>query len=193
MKKIGGIVTSIESKQEEVRNNFMKKQLEKEYYLQEFKERVIISLNKDEVQSEYIYPEIIEALHEPDAVAIKMRRDIELKFLKPYINIAEKLGKKYILVDSSTLMGEVGLVVISKDELDNENINLAVDAVQQEFEKRGLKSYYANHIGKKICKKHYKLIEEKYPLYKGSFIKFGVTDVLFGAVCPICEDEKKDK
>ena len=88
-------MTNITSKKEEVRDNFIKKQLEREYYLQEFKERVIVSLNKEEVESDYVYPEVVEALHEPDAIAIKMRRDIELKYLKPYIAVAEKLGKKY--------------------------------------------------------------------------------------------------
>lgn len=186
-------MTNITSKKEEVRDNFIKKQLEREYYLQEFKERVIVSLNKEEVESDYVYPEVVEALHEPDAIAIKMRRDIELKYLKPYIAVAEKLGKKYILIDTSTLMGDIGLVVISKDDLENENIDLGIDAVGKEFENRGLKPYYSKHIGKKICKKHYKLVEEKFPVYKGSFQKFGISDILFGTVCPICEDEKKDK
>lgn len=177
----------------EVLDNFAKKQQEKEYYLQEFKERVIVSLNKAEVETGVVYPEIIEAMHEPDAELLKMRRDIELKLLKPYILVAEKLGLKHVLIDSADLKGDIGIVVVSKEELSNEDIDLEIDAKGEDFEKRGLKAYYIKHLGKKICEKHFKMIEEKYPVYKGSFKKFGLGDKVFGAVCPLCEEEKKEK
>lgn len=193
VKFLGGKVNNIASKQEEVRINFLKKQVEKEYYLQEFKEKIMISLSKGEVESGYVYPEIIEALHEPDADSLKMRRDIDFKFLKPYIGVADKLGLRYTLIDSDAVLGDVGIVVVSKIELDNEHEDLELNNIGEEFKKKGLKPYYPKSIGKKICRKHYKLIEEKFPVYKGSFKKFGISDVLFGTVCPICEEEKKEK
>lgn len=181
------------SSKNEALDNFAKKQQEKEYYLQEFKERIIISLKKEEVETGIVYPEIIEAIHEPDAELLKMRRDIDLKLLKPYIKVAEKLGKKYVLVDSADLKGDIGIVVVSKEELNNEDIDLEIEAKGKEFEKRGLKAYYIKYLDEKICDKHFKLIEEKYPVYKGSFKRFSLVDKIFGAICPLCEEEKKEK
>lgn len=186
-------MVEISEQKENVKNKFIEKQIEKSYYLNEFKERIIISVKKSEVENGHVLQEIIEAIHEPDAEALKMRRDIDLKFLKPYIEVAEKIGVKYTLVDAVGLQGDIGIIVISKEEFDNEEVDTDIGGLGSQFEERGLKAYYAKHLHKKICNRHYKLIKEKYPLLKGSFKKFSLIDRIFGAVCPICEEEKREK
>ncbi|MGL5122614.1 MAG: DUF1694 domain-containing protein [Fusobacteriaceae bacterium] len=179
--------------QEKTRSQFFKTQTEREEYLHEFKENIIISINKSDVEVGIIYPEIIEAMHEPDAILLKMRRDISLKYLKPYIDVAEKIGLRYMLIDALTFIGDVGIVVVSKDAMNNENINLLIDTIEEKFINAGLEGYYSKFIGKKICVKHYKKIEEKLPLYKGSFMKFNFFDKILGHICPICEEERGNK
>lgn len=180
--------------QEKTRNTFFETQAEKIKYLQEFKENIIISLNKEDVESGFIYPEIIEAMHEPDAVLLKMRRDIPLKCLKPYIEVAEKIGLRYTLIDNVNIVGEIGMVVVSKDAMDNKKIDLKIDNLGKKFKEKGLDEDYPKYIGQKICSKHYKMVEQKYPLYRGSFTEFSFWDKLFGHVCPLCEKKgEKEK
>ncbi|MGL4254369.1 MAG: DUF1694 domain-containing protein [Fusobacteriaceae bacterium] len=185
------IDNEIRDAQFQTRKKFFQTQAEREKYLQEFKENIIISLNKEEIESGVLYPEIIEAMHEPDAVLLKMRRDIPLKFLKPYIEVAEKIGLRYTLIDALSFVGEVGLVIVSKEAMDNEGNDLAIDSINQKFIEKGLSSAYPKNFGKKICKKHYRLLSEKLPLYRGSFKEFSLIDKIFGQVCPICESERK--
>ncbi|MGL5578944.1 MAG: DUF1694 domain-containing protein, partial [Fusobacteriaceae bacterium] len=179
------IDNEIRDAQFQTRKKFFQTQAEREKYLQEFKENIIISLNKEEIESGVLYPEIIEAMHEPDAVLLKMRRDIPLKFLKPYIEVAEKIGLRYTLIDALSFVGEVGLVIVSKEAMDNEGNDLAIDSINQKFIEKGLSSAYPKNFGKKICKKHYRLLSEKLPLYRGSFKEFSLIDKIFGQVCPI--------
>lgn len=187
------IDNEIRDAQYKTRQKFFETQVEREKYLQEFKENIIISLNKEEIESGVIYPEIIEAMHEPDAVLLKMRRDIPLKFLKPYIEIAEKIGLRYTLIDALSFIGDVGIVIVSREAMNNENHDLTMDSIEEKFIEKGLSSAYPKNFGKKICKKHYKILSEMLPLYRGSFQEFNLIDKIFGQVCPICEDERKKK
>ncbi|MGL5963665.1 MAG: DUF1694 domain-containing protein [Fusobacteriaceae bacterium] len=185
------IENEIRDAQFQTRKKFFETQAEKEMYLQEFKENIIISLNKEDIESGVLYPEIIEAMHEPDAVLLKMRRDIPLKFLKPYIEVAEKIGLRYTLIDALSFIGDVGLVIVSKEAMENSEQDLEIDSIEKKFIENGLSTAYPKNFGKKICKKHYNILSEKLPLYRGSFKKFKFIDKIFGQICPICENERK--
>lgn len=178
--------------QEESRNKFFKTQAEREVFLQEFKENVIISLKKEDVESGLVSPEIIEAMHEPDAVLLKMRRDIPLKFLKPYIDVAKEIGIRYTLIDTLSIIGDIGIVIVSKDAMDYSDEDISADTLEQKFIKHGLDGSYSRHLGEKICKRHFDLLTDKYPLYRGSFTKLSLLDRLLGQSCPICDEEGKN-
>lgn len=175
----------------QAQKKFLMTQAERDQYLEEFKENIIVSLNKKDIESGIIYPEIVEAMHEPDAVLLKMRRDIPLKFLKPYIEVAEKINLRFTLIDALNFVGDVGLVVVSKDAMDNKNNDVVLDTIEQKFKNAGLSEAYPKNFGKKICRKHYKLLSERLPLFKGSFKEFSFMDKILGHVCPICEEERK--
>lgn len=177
--------------QEKMRQQFFKTQLEKNYYLGEFKENIIIGLNKDQIESGIVYEEVLEAMKEADAYLLKMRRDIPLKFFKPYIQEAETLKIRYTLVDGITLMGDIGLVVVSKESMDNKELNVVLESVGDDFIKAGLSPGFAYAMGKKISRKHYKELEAKLPAYAGNFKKFGILDILFGKECPIDRYERE--
>ncbi|MGL5049686.1 MAG: DUF1694 domain-containing protein [Fusobacteriaceae bacterium] len=177
--------------QEQAKKKFFETQIERKSYLDEFKENIIVSVNKEDVETGFIYPEIVEAMHEPDAILLKMRRDISLKYLKPYIQIAEKIKLRYTLIDGLSFVGDVGVVVVSKHAMDNEGNDTIVESFEEKFEKAGLPAYYAKHIGKKICKKHYEEIEKIAPIFKSSFEKLSIIERILGQSCPIDDEKRK--
>jgi uncharacterized protein YueI len=184
------MLIQIEEK-EKAKINFLKSQMEKNYYLGEFKENILIALTKEQLETGIIYPEVFEAMKEEDAILLKMRRDISLKYLKAYIEEAEKIKLRYTLVASLENLGDIGLVVVSKDDLNNSDKDIILDNIEKIFTDVGLSKSYSKAIGKKICKKHYEELEKKLPTYKGLFQKMNFWDKLFGRICPIDEDERR--
>lgn len=177
--------------QEQAKKKFFQTQIERKSYLEEFKENIIVSVNKEDIETGFLYPEIIEAMYEPDAILLKMRRDISLKFLKPYIQIAEKIKLRYTLIDGLSFIGDVGVVIVSKHAMDNEDDDVSIESLEDKFKKLGLPTCYAKHIGKKICKKHYEEIEKKAPIFKSSFEKLTIIERILGHSCPIDDEIKK--
>lgn len=186
-------MTDLIDERERAKINFLKSQMEKNYYLGEFKENIIIALHKKQLEDGIVYPEVLEAMKEWDAILLKMRRDVPLKFLKPYIEEAERIGLRYTLVDSLENLGDIALVVVSEEALANQNEDIVLDDIEEIFQGAGLPPGYSKAIGKKICKKHYELIEEKLPAYKGLFRKMSFFDKLIGKICPIDEVERRKK
>ena len=67
------------------------KQLEKNIFLGEYKERVIAALTKEEVEEKGVYKEIIQALKTKEAKHLKISRDIEFSKIRDYVIEAEKM------------------------------------------------------------------------------------------------------
>lgn len=103
---------------EKARIKFQQVQVEKNYFLGEFKENVILAVRKQELDGK-VLREVIEVMKREDAVLLKISRNIPLKKVKVYIDEAEKIGIKYRLVDGLSFVGDVGLVVVSKLSFDN--------------------------------------------------------------------------
>ncbi len=171
---------------EKTKIRFIKTQMEKGEYLGEFKENVIAALKKDQLEEDDVYIEIIEAMKEGDVSLLKMRRDVSLDRLKPYIREAENLGLRYQLVDGLSYRGEIALVVVSKDALDNADEDVVIRDMDQDFIDAGLDEELSKARGQKICKECYKKIKDTLPEYLGSFKKMGILDKLLGNKCPGC-------
>lgn len=178
-------------RQEKQRMEFMKRQTEKNYYLGEYKERVIAALNKDQIIEDEVYPEIITAMKDSRAYIVKMTREIKISYLKPYIKKAEEIGIKYELIDGISYVGNVGLVVVSKQALNDQNEEVLIRDMDQDFIDAGLGEVYSKNRGKKICSECYKKVEKLLPKYIDDFEKLGFFDKLIGIKCPICEKEYK--
>lgn len=187
------MVEEIINEREKAKINFIKAQAEKLQYLGEFKENVLIALEKKEIEKNLIHPEILEMMSDSRAEMVKIKRDIPLNFIKPYIDKAEKLDLRYTLVDDVTFVGEIGLIVVSKEPLDNADKEVVAESIGKIFIDAGLSEGYAYAIGKKICPKHYKMLKEKLPSQVDRFIEMNFFDRLFGKVCPIEVYEKRLK
>jgi len=166
-------------------------QNEKKYYLGEYRERVILALKKDQIIEDEIYLEVIKAMKNSSAKLLKLRRDIGLKHLKPYIKEAEKLNFRYELIDGLEYLGDIGLVVVSGEALDNEKDELIIKDMDQDFLDVGLGSEFSKNQNKSICNECYLKIEDKLPSYLNKFKRLNIIDKLLGTKCPVCRDRKK--
>lgn len=171
--------------------NFLKTQAERACYLDEFKENIALALTEEQLRSEVVYPEIIERMKKDDVAYIKMKRDIELKYLKPYIVEAENSKVRYTLIDSLNLLGNIGLVIVVKEAFDDNERAIVVKDMREKFKEVGLYPEYVKYFGKKICEKHYSMVEKKLPGYEKKFKKLTIFNQFFGESCPICRIEKE--
>lgn len=187
---------SIKKKLEEekkIQNNFAKIQAEKNFFLGEYKERVLGALTKDQLLKDDVYPEIITLMEKPEAFLLKLSRDVEIKKLKPYIHHAEEVGLKNQLVDGLSYKGNIGLVIVSKDALDGQSENLIIRDMDQDFIDAGLGETISKSRGLSICAKHYNEIKKKLPNYINDFKKIGLLGKFIGNKCPICTAEKENR
>ncbi len=100
------------------------KKEEKMLFLGEFRERVIRKLTKNQVANPSVFPEIKEALKDKRTLRMLINGDLSFKFTDKYIKLAKKLGKPFTTIHDSQLKGDTGLVVISDQAIDNENIDI---------------------------------------------------------------------
>lgn len=187
------MVDNIIMEKEKAKIHFFKTQSEKLDYLGEFKENIILALERDEIEKKLIRLEIKEAMKDKNAILLKIRRDIKLDLIKPYIEEAEKIGLRYMLVDDLTYREPVGLVVVTSECLENEDDNIILESSTKVFTDAGLSENYAHAIGKKICLKHYKELKEKLPEYLDKFEKMNIFDRLFGKECIIDRYDEKER
>lgn len=181
------------NEREKAKINFIKTQAEKYEYLGEFKERVLIALEKEDIEKGIIHAEILEKMKDFRASLLKIRRDMSLSLIKPYLEEAEKINLRYMLVDDINFRGEIGLVIVSKEPLDNQNENIIVESLTKVFINSGLTEGFAYAIGKKICPRHYEQLKEKLPKYLDKFEEMSFFDKIFGKSCPIETYEKQEK
>ncbi|MFK4786075.1 DUF1694 domain-containing protein [Fusobacterium sp. MFO224] len=173
---------------EKVRGKLQKLQVEKNYYLGEFKENVIIAIKKCDLSGK-ANREIFKFMERRDAILLKINRQISFKDIKEYIQYAEKIGLSYRLVDGISFSSEIGMVLVSKETLDNNTKNVILESKEEEYIEKGLSPLYAKYEGKKICKKHFSLLQEKFFENIENFSKIKIIDRLFGVKCPICKEE----
>lgn len=175
---------------EKTKIRFQQVQVEKNYFLGEFKENVILAVRKQELDGK-ILREVVDAMKREDAILLKISRNVSLKKVKVYIDEAEKIGIKYRLVDGLSFAGDVGLVVISKLSFDNANKDVILEKRSQPYEDLGLPACFSKYEGQRICRKHFTMLMDKIPLYAERFDKLDILDRLMGKKCPICEEERK--
>lgn len=166
-------------------------QHEKKYYLNEYRERIMIALKIDQLVEDDIYLEVIETMKSDSAKLLKLRRDVGLKYLKPYIKEAEKLDFRYELIDGLEYLGDIGLVVVSDKALDNEKDELVIKDMDQDFLDVGLGYEFSKNQNRSVCNQCYLKIEDKLPSYLDKFKRLNIIDKLLGTSCPICRDRKK--
>lgn len=100
------------------------KEDEKNNYLGEFRERIIRRLTKEQITQKYIYPEIKEALTHKKSSKMLIDGTLSSHLTNKYIELARQLKKPYTMVYNPELTGETGLVVVSDEAVDIEDIDI---------------------------------------------------------------------
>jgi uncharacterized protein YueI len=173
---------------EQEKDRALNRQLEKNIFLGEYKERVIAALTKEEVEEKGVYKEIIQALKTKEAKNLKIARDIEFSKIKDYVDEAEKIGINYQLVDGLSYSGNIGLVVSANDALENPVENPIIKSIPERFRDKGLDIIYYESLGEKICEFHKKIIHDELPEFEDKYREITLIDRVLGVKCPI--DEK---
>lgn len=160
---------------------------ERNMYLGEYRERVIVALTKEELSEKFIYPEVIKALKKKLVDKLIISRDIDLSKIKKYIKLAQSMKVPFKMVDGLSYIGDVGLVVVSDEALKNVPNNPIPLSFKERILEAGLDEVYYKALGKKIDKDHYNIIEEKLPELAPYYDKITFFDRLTGTKCIISE------
>ena len=100
------------------------KKEEKMLFLGEFRERVIRKLSKKQVANSLVFPEIKEALKDKRTIKMLINGDLSFKFTDKYIKLAKEVGKPFTTIHNPELKGDTGLVIISDQATDTQNIDV---------------------------------------------------------------------
>lgn len=172
---------------EKEKDRILKTRIEKNSYLGEFKERVLVALNKDEVLESFIYPEVEKALSKKRAYKLVLSRSISLEKLRKYITLAKEFKVPFKIVDGLSYTGEVALVVVANDVVDLDDEKIIAKSFKERILEKGLDEVFYESLGKKISSKYYEIISEKLPELEELYTPITFMDKLFGIKCPISE------
>lgn len=161
--------------------------LERNKYLGEFKERVIVALTIEEVNERAIYSEVEDAIKRKDAKRLVISREIDIKKAMKYILLAKKYNKPCKKIDKLNLVGEVGLVVVADDKVREQDSNPIVKSKLERIREKGFPDIYFEAQGKEISKYYMNIIKENFPDLAKDYKQISFFEKLFGAKCPIME------
>lgn len=174
---------------EKTKIDFQKTQNEKNYYLGEFKENVISALKKQDIDENIQY-RFLDLMSDENAILLKISRELDMKKVKKYIEYAEKINLNYRLVDGISYDSDIGMVIVSKNTIENGNRNVIFKSEKERYIEKKLSPFCWEAEGKKICNFHYEQIEKKFKEKEKKFKKMGILDKILGYKCPICKNEK---
>ncbi len=157
---------------------------EKKHYLGEFRERVIRLLTKKQVMEPAIYPEIAEALKDRRAVKMIINGDIDYRFVKKYVKLAQKMGKTSTVIHDPGFKGETGLIVAGDGAVDVQNID--VPDRETRLKKLGVSPALIHSAGKKVCERCYKKIIHADPGEAINYQLLTLADRFWGERCSAC-------
>ncbi len=161
------------------------KKEEKNYFLGEFKERVICYLTYNQVVEPGTYPEILEAIRHPEARKLVIDRQVELEAAEDYIKLAHHNNIQFKRIDSPDFKGDVALVVVS-----DQKVNIDKKGVitrKERLKDRGISDKIIENVGVKLCNECWEILKSKAPEELVNYRKIGLIDKLIGNKC-ICKN-----
>jgi len=163
---------------------------EKIHYLGEFRERVIRLLTKKQVAEPGVYPEILASLKDKRAVQMIISGDIKYQAAEKYRRLADQQDKACTVIKDPGMVGDTGLVVVSDDAVDIEDI--AVLDRKTRLGQLGIPAALAEAAGEKVCDKCFKKITEAEQGEVINYRKLTLADRFWGENCAACEEKHVD-
>ncbi len=153
---------------------------EKKVYLGEFRERVIVALSTEEVFYDEGVAVAEEALKDPKAHRLIVNHNkLTSPWTRKYMALARENNKEYKSFHTQAEEA-MGLVVVSREAVNRENIRVKLRLLPDKFQ-------HSEH--KKLCKSCYEELEAKAPDRVSEFKKLGMLDKLLGKTCGVPEEE----
>ncbi|MTI79254.1 MAG: DUF1694 domain-containing protein [Firmicutes bacterium] len=156
---------------------------EKRRYLGQFRERVLKTLTNKQLGSNWIYPDVIEAIKDRRSTKIIIRSDYRKK-AKKYLEIAQRQNKTVTITNNKDYIGNIALVVVSDEAVEVDNI--IAGEKTQELKDKGLPPEIINAGCGKLCSSHYQQLLD----VAGETLNFkqlSFLEKMFGEVCTACQ------
>lgn len=161
---------------------------EKIYYLGEFKENVLRLLSQKQVTEAIVYPEITSALKDKRAAKMIINGSIDVRYIEKYKKLAINMNKPYTVRNDPEFKGATGIVVISDEAADIQDI--AVEDRSVRLQKLGMSPALINSVGKKVCKECLEQIQKADPSEASNYDELTFLDRISGESCPAHEEEE---
>lgn len=158
---------------------------EKNRFLGEFEERIIIYLTEEQIKDKALYPEIKQALKNSEAAKLIIRGDIDKKYISDYIKWAREAGVRFNRKNSPEFRGNVALAVAGKDAVSQQFGKLPER--EEKLQKQGISDNIIKNAGSLLCEDCWKELMEKAPEEKINYKKAGIFDKLTGTSCIGCK------
>lgn len=157
---------------------------EKDYFLGEFRERVMKVLTKKQMMDAEVFGDIREAIQDPRASKIIIDGSAPGKYNDKYEKLAASLGKISTTRRDPDFKGNLGLAVVSDKAVDFSDEQITVITWAEQMEAAGIPPKLIAASGRKVCKSCYELIAAKAPDALDRYRELSAFDRFLGASCP---------
>lgn len=161
------------------------KKEERSRYLGQFRERVLIALTVAQVEEPGVYAEVMDALRDPRARMLILRRDVQLDRASDYIELALEQQIAFKRVDEPGFKGSIGLVVVANDAVDVPEVQIPDRRLR--LLELGFSEKLIDSVGKKLCAKCWEKLATLYPQELVNYRRITWVDILLGEHCVACE------
>lgn len=158
---------------------------EKIRYLGEFRERVLRLLTKKQVAGSAVYPEILASLKDSRAAKMIISGKVNYRSAEKYRDLAEQVGKMCTVINDPAMIGDTGLVVVSSDAVDIDDISIPDRRIR--LEQLGIPVALISAAGQKVCDECYKKITATEPGEAINYRKLSLGDRFWGENCAACQ------
>lgn len=155
---------------------------EKQKYLGAFREQVLVWLSDKQVKDPAVYPEIVQALKQPQAKTLIINGTLNSTFVKKYQTLALKLRKAYRIVSDAAYERSTGIVVVSDKAVHVDKAEVENRATR--LRKLGVNEALIRAAGRKVCRECLNEVLSADPQEKINYKKLRFIDRITGGTCP---------
>lgn len=170
-----------------IQGGFELKKEERNFYLGQFRERILKVLTMEQVEEKVIYPEIRHALTDQKAAKLIVNGKVSREAQERYREEAKKYNIFFTSLSSPQLKDVIGLVIASNEAVDRDDIE--VMNREDRLLQKGIPLDIIRGVGKKICSKCYQKLIAQAPEEKDNYQVINWLEKFLGEKCLFCSIE----
>ena len=151
---------------------------EKRNWLGEFREKIVLALTNEQVQRDDALQLVEEKMKDNRVDALIVRGQVSQDVTGKLMTICQRTGKDYRSINRPDLKGDIAMVLISNEAVDEENVRLDTSKL--------LSDQFYNAKNNKLCKKHMEALKSQHPQFTNRFEEIGIMDKMIGTKCGVC-------